>query len=306
MFKKRRRHEKASERQQPVHSQGLTNAASRFWLQGAAVLGSLIPPAKHGHLGCPPAVIALRTAVAALPGVKELRPKALPTKLIAVGAPTSAAHLLHLPARFTLHPEVMESHVFLPAAGSIFWILEASTSSCGQTIVVETCKACSWYSTVYPGLAVTELLHCTAGLAVGLLNVPFGGLREHVDKFSPEWFLAVHATIPFVAALRKAVMMPRWAVVLTIASAVAGQIAGSQVERQRVRGAAQAPPASSSKGAEHPQSSVSLGLSLSSATWQPSVQLEAGGRAPAGLQSCGMSRGQSPCSLQSPSLAAVR
>ena len=139
-----------------------------------------------------------------------------------------------------------------------------------------------------------------------MLNVPFGGMREHVDKFSPEWFLAVHATIPFVAALRKAVMMPRWAVVLTIASAVAGQIAGSRVERRRVRGAAQAAPASSSKGAEQPQSSVSLGLSWSGATWQPSVQLGAGGHAPAGLQSCGMSRGQLLGSLQSPPIAAMR
>lgn len=30
-------------------------------------------------------------------------------------------------------------------------------------------------------------------------NVPCGMWREHTRKFSPEWFLAVHATIPFVA-----------------------------------------------------------------------------------------------------------
>ena len=126
VFKKRRRREKASESQQPVHSQGLTNAASRFWLQGAAVLGSLIPPAKHGHLGCPPAIVALRTAVAAVPGVKELRPQALPTKLIAVGAPRQRHPCLpHLSGYFTQHAEVLEPRVFLSSGWSKLNVLEA-------------------------------------------------------------------------------------------------------------------------------------------------------------------------------------
>jgi hypothetical protein len=60
--------------------------------------------------------------------------------------------------------------------------------------------------------------------------------REHTKKFSPEWFVAVHATIPFVAMLRKAVLMPRWAIFLTIAGAIAGQQMGAKVEKARVRG----------------------------------------------------------------------
>lgn len=67
-----------------------------------------------------------------------------------------------------------------------------------------------------------------------LLNIPFGTWREHTKKFSPEWFLAVHATIPLIAPLRKAVLMPRWAIALTIASAIAGQYTGARLERMRL------------------------------------------------------------------------
>jgi len=44
-------------------------------------------------------------------------------------------------------------------------------------------------------------------LAVGStslsLNVPCGAWREHCEKFSGHWFLAVHASIPFIGMLRK-------------------------------------------------------------------------------------------------------
>ena len=73
-----------------------------------------------------------------------------------------------------------------------------------------------------------------AGLVAAALNVPFGAWREHTKKFSPEWFLAVHATIPLIAPLRKAVLMPQWAIAFTIASAIAGQTAGSRLERARL------------------------------------------------------------------------
>ena len=35
-------------------------------------------------------------------------------------------------------------------------------------------------------------------------NLPLGAWREHTRKFSFEWFVAVHASIPFVVSLRKA------------------------------------------------------------------------------------------------------
>ena len=73
-----------------------------------------------------------------------------------------------------------------------------------------------------------------AGTAI-MANVPCGMWREHTRKFGPEWFVAVHATIPFVAMLRKAVLMPQWAILLTIAGAIAGQQMGAKLERTRLK-----------------------------------------------------------------------
>ncbi|KAH8933691.1 hypothetical protein BDL97_18G043300 [Sphagnum fallax] len=78
----------------------------------------------------------------------------------------------------------------------------------------------------------------TKVLAIGLLgmalNVPLGVWREHTKKFSPQWFLAVHATIPFIAMLRKAVVMPKYAVAFTIGSAILGQAIGARAEKIRL------------------------------------------------------------------------
>jgi hypothetical protein len=41
-----------------------------------------------------------------------------------------------------------------------------------------------------------------AGIAVMLLNLPFGFWRSRVPKFSFPWFLAVHLPVPFVIAIR--------------------------------------------------------------------------------------------------------
>ncbi len=71
-------------------------------------------------------------------------------------------------------------------------------------------------------------------LVAAAANIPFGAWREHFGKFSPGWFLAVHATIPFIALLRKGVVMPRWAILLTISGAIAGQTIGSRLERHRL------------------------------------------------------------------------
>mmetsp|Transcript_30010 Transcript_30010/g.75158 ORF Transcript_30010/g.75158 Transcript_30010/m.75158 type:complete len:505 (-) Transcript_30010:206-1720(-) len=67
-----------------------------------------------------------------------------------------------------------------------------------------------------------------------MCNLPLGVWREHTDKFSFAWFVAVHASIPFVVSLRKAVMLPRMAIIVTIASAVLGQYVASRFERRRI------------------------------------------------------------------------
>ena len=68
-----------------------------------------------------------------------------------------------------------------------------------------------------------------------LLNAPLGAWRYHTRKFSPEWIVAVHASVPFVAMLRKALLMPTYAVLVTVGAAIAGQAVGSRLERRRVR-----------------------------------------------------------------------
>ena len=55
-----------------------------------------------------------------------------------------------------------------------------------------------------------------------------------------QWFLAVHASIPFIAMLRKAVIMPKIAIACTIACAIAGQAMGARMERDRLSKAATA------------------------------------------------------------------
>jgi hypothetical protein len=75
-------------------------------------------------------------------------------------------------------------------------------------------------------------------LAVGMLgialNVPLGMWREHTQKFSPAWFVAVHASVPFIAMLRKAVHMPKHVMLFTFAASILGQVIGSRAERRRI------------------------------------------------------------------------
>nr|KAJ0187842.1 hypothetical protein LSAT_V11C900484380 [Lactuca sativa] len=85
-------------------------------------------------------------------------------------------------------------------------------------------------------------------LVIGVMgmaaNVPLGIWREHTKKFSPSWFAAVHAAVPFIAMLRKSVLMPKSAMAFTIAASVLGQVIGSRAERYRLKAvAARTPPA---------------------------------------------------------------
>lgn len=76
-------------------------------------------------------------------------------------------------------------------------------------------------------------------LVIGMLgiaaNIPLGAWREHTKKFSPSWFTAVHAAIPFIAMLRKSVLMPKTAMTLTVAGSILGQVIGSRAERLRLK-----------------------------------------------------------------------
>lgn len=73
------------------------------------------------------------------------------------------------------------------------------------------------------------------GLLGMALNVPLGVWREHTDKFSLSWFAAVHAAVPFIAMLRKTVLMPKSAMAFTIGASILGQVIGSRAERYRLK-----------------------------------------------------------------------
>lgn len=100
-------------------------------------------------------------------------------------------------------------------------------------------------------------LAAVAAIAAAM-NVPCGAVREHFEKFSFGWFVAVHATIPFVAMFRKAVVMPKYAIILTIAAAVAGQVVGSRLERKRLA-------AEKTRGLERDMSGLSGSCSVDAA-----------------------------------------
>jgi hypothetical protein len=76
-----------------------------------------------------------------------------------------------------------------------------------------------------------------AALAVVSINVPFGFLRARTRRFSPQWFLAVHAPVPLVIAVRLLSGIGwRWATVPLFAAAFcAGQLLGGRLRAWRRR-----------------------------------------------------------------------
>ncbi|GLT61484.1 hypothetical protein SLA2020_341870 [Shorea laevis] len=70
-------------------------------------------------------------------------------------------------------------------------------------------------------------------------NIPLGVWKEHTKKFSLSWFAAIHAAVPFIAMLRKSVVMPKTAMALTIGASILGQVIGSRAERHRLKAVAE-------------------------------------------------------------------
>ena len=66
-------------------------------------------------------------------------------------------------------------------------------------------------------------------------NIPLGLWKEHTKNFSLAWFVAVHASVPFIAMLRKSVLTPKNAMALTIGVSILGQVIGSRAERIRLK-----------------------------------------------------------------------
>ena len=79
-----------------------------------------------------------------------------------------------------------------------------------------------------------EPLLLVAG-AILALNLPFGYWRAGVRKFSPQWFMAVHAPVPLAVGLRFAVGLGFRLVTLPlfVAAFFGGQFLGGRIRRHR-------------------------------------------------------------------------
>ncbi|CAI0441896.1 unnamed protein product, partial [Linum tenue] len=103
-------------------------------------------------------------------------------------------------------------------------------------------------------------------------NVPLGMWKEHTDKFSLAWFAAVHAAVPFIAMLRKSVVMPKTAMALTIGASIIGQVIGSRAERQRLKLKAKPPSAAVAMyGPNHIDSTCGNSCGKEGITFEPMV-----------------------------------
>ena len=68
-----------------------------------------------------------------------------------------------------------------------------------------------------------------------LVNIPMGRMRERSRKFSIQWILWIHASIPLIIALRIWLDLPLLAIPLNIAAAVLGQTLGAIPEKKKRR-----------------------------------------------------------------------
>ena len=98
-----------------------------------------------------------------------------------------------------------------------------------KSLACQAALLCARMAAVAPGM-------CQRGALMHTGRAQAGVWRAHVEKFSPEWFVAVHATIPFIAMLRKACLMPKWAITLTVASAIIGQVPLADLSLERCHG----------------------------------------------------------------------
>ena len=70
-----------------------------------------------------------------------------------------------------------------------------------------------------------------------LVNIPMGMMRERSRKFSLQWMLWVHASIPLIIALRIGLHLHWIAIPINIAAAVLGQFIGGVPEKKKRKAA---------------------------------------------------------------------
>mgnify|MGYP007110400840 FL=1 len=62
------------------------------------------------------------------------------------------------------------------------------------------------------------------------INLLLGRWRKRYRKFSPMWWVLIHASIPIVIPLRIGLNVPLWTIPVFIALGVVGQALGSRLE----------------------------------------------------------------------------
>jgi hypothetical protein len=60
------------------------------------------------------------------------------------------------------------------------------------------------------------------------LNIPLGAWRRSQRKFSPAWFVGIHASIPALFLARIELDVPHWVIPLEVALVLAGQVIGAR------------------------------------------------------------------------------
>jgi uncharacterized membrane protein YphA (DoxX/SURF4 family) len=74
-------------------------------------------------------------------------------------------------------------------------------------------------------------------LSVALVNVPFGYWRAGTRKFTPQWFVAVHAPVPLVVVLRLAagIALRLGTATVLVGAFFGGQVVGGKLHAWRRR-----------------------------------------------------------------------
>ena len=68
-----------------------------------------------------------------------------------------------------------------------------------------------------------------------LVNIPMGAMRERCRKFSWQWIVWIHASIPLIIWLRIWLKLHPIAIPINIAAAVLGQLIGGLPEKRKRR-----------------------------------------------------------------------
>lgn len=74
-----------------------------------------------------------------------------------------------------------------------------------------------------------------ASILAFVLNIPLGYMRAKTRKYSIQWVLWIHASIPFIVWFRIANDLENWIIVVNIVLAILGQLLGSFLLQRRTQ-----------------------------------------------------------------------